>query len=190
MTTGVNLPEIYQHLRKAYCLHFQGVRRLYLSTMSHRGQELKYQTLCTSSWRTLTTGPYPHPNRLHQRFRTSASSFIFQYLLVSLRSFSSCLCLLTRLTITYIFLSIMCFIKQFLRKIWPANLAFLRFIACAFSAWLLAVLLHFLHQTRGVENGSWERLCRIMTARYFGYNRNQMWILPLGTASFVKITYC
>jgi hypothetical protein len=49
VTTGVNLPEIYQHLRKACCLHFQGVRRLYLSTMSHRGRELKYQILCTSS---------------------------------------------------------------------------------------------------------------------------------------------
>ena len=104
MTTGVNLAEIYQHLRNAYCLHFQGVRRLYLSTMSHCGQELKYQILCMSSWRSLTTGPYPHPNRLHQRWRSSASSIIFQYLLVSLRSSSSylltpwCRVLLEKLT--------------------------------------------------------------------------------------------
>jgi hypothetical protein len=111
--------------------------------MSHRGQELKYQTFCTSSWRNLTTGPYPHPNRLHQRFRSNAFSFIFQYLLVSFRSFSSYLRHLTRPPITYIFPSIVCFIKQFLRKIWPVNLAFLRFITCAFSAWLLAILFHF-----------------------------------------------
>jgi hypothetical protein len=68
------------------------------------------------------------------RVRSSASSFYFQYLLVSLRSSSSCLRLIPRLlVISYLpsnFPSVSSFKKQFLRKIWPVQSAFLLFMVC------------------------------------------------------------
>ena len=77
----------------------------------------------------LTTGP----KRVLRRVKYSASFLNFQYLLVS-RSFSSCLCLLPCLPITYIlpsiFPSIMCFRRQFLRNMQLIQLAFLLFIVC------------------------------------------------------------
>jgi len=58
----------------------------------------------------------------------SAFSFSFQYPLVSLTIFGSCLRLLPRLSVTYIlsyiFPSITCFRRQFLRKMWPIHSAF------------------------------------------------------------------
>jgi len=53
----------------------------------------------------LTTAPQPLPKRVLHRVTSSASSFNFQYLLVSLRWSSSCLCLLPLLSITSIVLS-------------------------------------------------------------------------------------
>jgi hypothetical protein len=50
----------------------------------------------------LTTDLKPIPKRILQTVRSSASSFNFQYLLLSLRSFSSCLRLLLRLPLTII----------------------------------------------------------------------------------------
>ena len=59
--------------------------------------------------------------------RSSASSFNFQYPPITLRSSSSCLHLVSYLTVTYLppftFPSIMCFRKQFLRQILPIQLA-------------------------------------------------------------------
>jgi len=46
----------------------------------------------------------------------SASSFKFQYILFSLRFFTSYLCLLPRIPVPSIFLSITCFRRQMLRK--------------------------------------------------------------------------
>jgi hypothetical protein len=56
---------------------------------------------------------------------------------------SSCLLLLPRLTVTsilpYTFPSVTCFRKQFLRKMWPIQLAFLLYTVCTsrlvFSSW-------------------------------------------------------
>jgi len=67
--------------------------------------------------------------------QSSASPFNFQYPLVFLRSFGSCLRLLPRLPITpilpSIFSSIMCFKRQFLPRIWQIWLAFyFIFIVC------------------------------------------------------------
>jgi hypothetical protein len=74
----------------------------------------------------------PLPKRLLHTVRSSASSFNFQCLLSSLRSSSSCLRLLPRLPVISIlpsnFPSITCFRRQFLRKMWPIQLAFLLFI--------------------------------------------------------------
>jgi hypothetical protein len=58
---------------------------------------------------------------------SSAYSLKFQYFLWSLMSSSICLHL-PLLIIPYIFPTIMCFIRQFLCKMWPLQLAFLCFI--------------------------------------------------------------
>jgi len=69
---------------------------------------------------TRTTGPQPLPKRVLHTVRSSASSLNFQYPILSLRSFSSCLLLLSCLSVTSIlpsiFHSITCFRRQFLRK--------------------------------------------------------------------------
>ena len=76
----------------------------------------------------LTTGPKPTPKRCLHIVRSRASSFKWEYPLLSLRSSSSFLRLLPRLLATYIspfmFLSITCFRRQFLRKMWLIKLAF------------------------------------------------------------------
>ena len=82
----------------------------------------------------LTTRPLPLPKRVPHRVRSSASYSNYQYLSLCLRSSSSCLRLLPRLPVTSIlsaFLpSITCFRRQFLRKMWRIQLAFLLFILC------------------------------------------------------------
>ena len=82
-----------------------------------------------------TTGPKTLPKRFLHIVRSRASSFNWQqYPLVSLRSSSSFLCLLPCLLVTsicsFIFSSITCCRRQFLRKIWPIQLAFLFLISC------------------------------------------------------------
>jgi len=63
-----------------------------------------------------------------------SSTHNFQYRLLSLKSFSSCLLLLPRLPVTSILPSIFpstaCFRRQFVRKMWPIQLAFLLFTVC------------------------------------------------------------
>lgn len=80
----------------------------------------------------LTKVQWPLPLRVLHRARSSASSLNLKYPLVSLRSSSSSLRLLSRLPVTStfpsIFPSITLFIRQFLRKIWPVQLNFLLFI--------------------------------------------------------------
>ena len=76
----------------------------------------------------LMTGPKPPPKRFLHIVRSKASSFKWEYPLLSLRSSSSFLRLLPRLLVTsispFIFPSITCFRRQFLRKMWPIQLAF------------------------------------------------------------------
>ena len=82
----------------------------------------------------LTTGPKPPPKRFLHTVRSRASSFKWQYPLLSLRSSSSFLCLLPRLLATsispFMFPSITCFRRQFLRKMWQIQLAFCFLILC------------------------------------------------------------
>ena len=82
----------------------------------------------------LTTGPNPPPKRCLHIVRCRASFFKWEYPLLSLRSSSSFLRLLPRLLATsiypFIFPSITCFRRQFLRKMWPIQLAFLFLISC------------------------------------------------------------
>ena len=77
----------------------------------------------------LTTGSKPLPKRSLHILRSTASSFKCQYPLLSLRSSSSFLRLLLCLLVTsispFIFPTITSFRRQFLRKMWPIQLAFL-----------------------------------------------------------------
>jgi len=76
----------------------------------------------------LTTGPKPPLKRCLHIGPSRASSFKWEYPLLSLRSSSRFLRLLPRLLATsisrFIFLPITCFRRQFLRKMWPIQLAF------------------------------------------------------------------
>ena len=82
----------------------------------------------------LTTGPKHPPKRCLHIERSRASSFKWEYPLLSLRSSSSFLRLLPLLLVTsiypFIFPSITCFRRQFLRKMWPIQLAFRFLISC------------------------------------------------------------
>ena len=84
-----------------------------------------------------TTGPKPLPKRFLHIVRSRASSFNWQYPLLPLRSSSSFLRLLPRLLVTSIcpciFPSITCCRRQFLRKMWPIQLAFRFLISCRIS---------------------------------------------------------
>jgi len=81
-----------------------------------------------------TSGPLPLPKLFPDRLPSSASSFNVQHSLVSVKSSSSCLRLLSRLPLTSvlpsIFPSITCFKGQFLRQMRPIQLVFLVFIIC------------------------------------------------------------
>ena len=75
----------------------------------------------------LTTGPTPLPKRFLHIVRSRASSLKWEYPLLSLRSSSSFLRLLPRLLVIpslHFFPSLTCFRRQFLRKMWPIQLAF------------------------------------------------------------------
>jgi len=82
----------------------------------------------------LTTGPKLPPKRCLHIVRSTASSFKWEYPLLSLRSSSSFLRLLPRLLATsispFIFPSITCFRRQFLCKMWPIQLAFHFLMSC------------------------------------------------------------
>ena len=79
--------------------------------------------------------PYSVLRQVYSLFQSEFSTerdlvirICFQYLVVSLRSSSSCLRLLPRLSITSVppptFRLVTCFRRQLLRKIWPIQLAF------------------------------------------------------------------
>jgi hypothetical protein len=78
--------------------------------------------------------------------------FLFRFPVSSLfQSQSSYLRLLLRIPVTYlhpsIFTSITCFRRQFLRKMWPFQLAFFCLLYVGYSSppWLSVTLLHFSH---------------------------------------------
>jgi hypothetical protein len=82
----------------------------------------------------LTTGPKPLPKRALHIVRSRASSFRWEYPLLSSWSSSSFLRFLPRLPVTsiphFVFPSITCCRRQFLRKMWPIQLAFRSLIRC------------------------------------------------------------
>jgi hypothetical protein len=82
----------------------------------------------------LTTGPKPIPKRALYIVRSRASSFKWEYHLLSLRSSNSFLRLLPCLPVTFIPLCIFPSVtrcrRQFLRKMWPIQFAFRLRISC------------------------------------------------------------
>ena len=82
----------------------------------------------------LMTGPMSPPKRFLHIVWFKASFFKWEYPLPSLRSSNSFLRLLPLLLVTsispFIFPSITCRIRQFLRNMWPIQLAFRFLIAC------------------------------------------------------------
>ena len=108
-------------------------RRQFLRRMwpvSCYGQPVRYIRLVVC----LTTGPKPLRKRALHIVRSTASSFKWEYPFFSLRSSSSSLHLLPRLPVTYIlpfiFPSITRCRRQFLRRMWPIQLAFRLLISC------------------------------------------------------------
>jgi hypothetical protein len=98
----------------------------------------------------LTTGPKPLPKRFLHIVRSKASYFKWEYPLLSLRSSSSFLRLLPRLLVTsispFIFPSITCFRRQFLRKMWPIQLAL--YIYVAIIKICVCVRIRYLHKAK------------------------------------------
>jgi len=83
----------------------------------------------------LTTGPKPLPKRALHIVRSRASSFQWEYTVLSLRSSNSFLRLHPRLPVTsispFIFPSITCCRRQFLRKMWPIQFVFRLLFLCS-----------------------------------------------------------
>ena len=109
-----------------------------------------YTTSFNNSAVCLTTGPKSLPKRVLLWVRSNTLSFNLQYPFVLWRLSSSCLRLISCLPVTSIsptIPSITCFRKQFLRKMWPIQLAFLLFTVCIYSSppWLCVTLPHFSH---------------------------------------------
>jgi hypothetical protein len=81
--------------------------------------------------------------------RSRVSSFRCEYPLPSLMLFSSFLRLLPRLPVTsippFIFPSVTCRRRQFLRKVWPIQLVFRLLISCIIFLCFLTLLLRFSH---------------------------------------------
>jgi hypothetical protein len=91
----------------------------------------------------LTTGPKPLPKQAHRIERSRASSFRCECPLLSLRSSSSLPHLLPRLPVTsippFIYPSITCRRRQFLRKMWPIQLVFRLLISCKIFLYFLTL---------------------------------------------------
>jgi hypothetical protein len=107
----------------------------------------------------LPTVPQPLPNRVLHTARSSASSFNLQCPVFPLRSSTNCLRLLPRFPLTSIlpsiFPSITCFRRQFLRKMWPTQLAYLLFIVRKDLPFLLDPFkYHFILHTIGPSTAS------------------------------------
>ena len=126
---------LFLHFTKYIYLHWNmfQIADIYGSIFKPHGHQL-YRTKFIHSVFCLTTGPKPPPKRCLHTVRSRTSSFKWEYPLLSLMSSSSFLRLLPRLLATsispFIFPSITCFRRQFLRKMWPIQLVFLFLISC------------------------------------------------------------
>ena len=121
-----------------------------------------------------TTSPQPLPKPVPHTVRSSASFSNLQYLFIPLKSSSLCLCLLPRLPVTSIFLSVTCFRRQFLRKMWPIRLTFLIFMVCT-------MLFSFLTLGNILQHpSSWKTL-------FWGQQKMSVWSQWLISPSYVHL---
>ena len=121
----------------------------------------------------LMTGPKPPPKRFLHIVRSRASSFKWEYPLPSLRSCSSFLRLLPRLHVTsispFIFPSITCFRRQFLRKMWQIQLAFHFLNSCRLFLCSLT-----LSNTSSFLSWSVQLIFTVILSRYFCFMVSNM----------------
>jgi hypothetical protein len=110
----------------------------------------------------LTTSPKPLPKRFLDIVGSRGSCFKWEYPFLSLRSSSSFLRLLPRLLVTsispFIFLSITCFRRQFLRKMWPIHLAYRFRISCRILHYTLRKSVIFYRAIRNKEINCYKKL--------------------------------
>ena len=108
----------------------------------------------------LPTCSHPHP-------RNAMWWFFFQHTVssLSLKISNSCLRLLRRLFVPSMFPSTACFRRQFLRKTWSIELAFLLFIWRSFLPWFYVTLLRFSHDR---SNWSSPSFCTIAFHNFQG----------------------
>jgi hypothetical protein len=111
----------------------------------------------------LTTGPMPLPKRLLHIMRSRASSFKWEYPLLSLRSSSSFLRLLVASISPFICPSITCFRRQFRRKMWPIQLAF-RFLI---SRRIFLCSLTLSNTFKDAQLESWSEVLNVFEFYYF-----------------------
>ena len=110
-----------------------------------RHKKIKRVVFHTLSLCSLRAVPSPAPQRVLQTVRYCVFSFNFQYILVFLRSSSSCLRLLPLLSVLSTFHSVTCFRKQFLSKKRTIHLTFSYFIVVGYSFPILLCNTYFLH---------------------------------------------
>jgi hypothetical protein len=116
-----------------------------------------FQNKCCNSFiqYCLTAGPKPFPKRFLHIVWSRASSFKWEYPLLSFRSSSSFLRLF-RLLVTsispFIFPSITCFRRQFLHKMWPIQLAFCFLISCRKVLQYHYKISHLIYHTLSATN--------------------------------------
>jgi len=112
------------HLLNFFCHCTSVLNQTYMSRTSKQLFSLNVQSL-SSSVICQTTGPKPLAKRFHHIVRSTASSFNSQYPLLSLWSSSNFLrllpCLLVTFICPFIFPSITCLRRQFLRKKCPIS---------------------------------------------------------------------
>jgi len=108
-----------------------------------RHKKIKRAVFHASSLCSLTAGSSPPPQRVLQTVRYSNFSFNVQYLLVFLRSSSSCLRLLPLISVLSTFHWVTCFRRLFLSKKRPNHLTFLHFIVrrIFFPIWLCVIII-------------------------------------------------
>ena len=126
----------------------------------------------------ITTGPRPLPKRALHIVRSRASSFKWEYPLLSLSSSSSFLRLLSRLPVTsippFIFPSITRSRRQFLRKTWPIQFAFA--FRASTSSCVQAVLI--LRNTMKLSSSHWRWLYGNCTSPCSSNFSTRIWLNP------------
>ena len=127
-----------------------------------------------------TTSPKPLPKRFLHTVRSRASSFNWQYPLLILRSSSSFLRLLPRLLVTcicpFIFPSITCCRRQFLRKMWPICNTYCFSTATMVARKLLIITLYLLCLSC-VKNFIWFKRHTCFVFYLMGFIRNELSVL-------------